>query len=92
MTFPSSTEGCIEANPVNSSSKTLTLEEKYLHAELLMKEIIGYLSLLGTAAFQSKMEQLQNLLNHWKGNGEVVILESSCNPADSTMVGFWTGC
>ncbi|KAK3764992.1 hypothetical protein RRG08_011079 [Elysia crispata] len=32
------------------------------------------------------MEQLQNLLNHWKGNGEV-ILESSCNPADSTMVG-----
>ncbi|KAK3784595.1 hypothetical protein RRG08_003403 [Elysia crispata] len=31
------------------------------------------------------MEQLQNLLNHWKGNGEVVILESSCNPADSTM-------
>ncbi|KAK3726252.1 hypothetical protein RRG08_008633 [Elysia crispata] len=33
------------------------------------------------------MEQLQNLLNHWKGNGEVVILESSCNPADSTMVG-----
>ncbi|KAK3772927.1 hypothetical protein RRG08_029843 [Elysia crispata] len=33
------------------------------------------------------MEQLQNLLNHWKGNGEVVILESSCNSADSTMVG-----
>ena len=33
------------------------------------------------------MEQLQNLLNHWKGNGEGVILESSCNPADSTMVG-----
>ena len=87
LTFPSSTVGCIEANPVNSSFKTLTLEEKYLHAERLMKEISGYLSLLGTAAFQSKMEQLQNLLNHWKGNGEVVILESSCNPADSTMVG-----
>ena len=57
-----------------------------MHAERLMKEISFYLSLLGTAAFRSKMEQLQNLLNHWKGNGEV-ILESSCNPADSAMVG-----
>ena len=52
-----------------------------------MKEFSGYLSLLGTAAFQSKIQQLQNFLNHWKDNGEVVILESSCNPTDSTMVG-----